>query len=170
MAFSSRARIWENVQQFIPHLCFFFKVEISSCKLIPLFWPGSVHSGLASWDDCNWVFPDELHVSLFPDRFPHCLDSDIVSPIQLWWVNGVCMLRCNLPPALLAEWPGSFTCHCSNGGGGNRHGIRVSTQSWLWRTEFSYHSCLLNFKLTTFWSRVQQAMPAPHTVYSVCVQ
>ena len=26
------------------------------------------------------------------------------------------MSRCNLPPALLAEWPGSFTCRCSNTG------------------------------------------------------
>ena len=26
------------------------------------------------------------------------------------------MFRCNLPPALLAEWPGSFTCHCGNVG------------------------------------------------------
>ena len=24
------------------------------------------------------------------------------------------MFRCNLPPALLAEWPGSFTCHLGN--------------------------------------------------------
>ena len=31
-------------------------------------------------------------------------------------VNGVCAFRCNLPPALLAEWPGSFTCHCANTG------------------------------------------------------
>ena len=23
-------------------------------------------------------------------------------------------VKCNLPPALLAEWPGSFTCHCGN--------------------------------------------------------
>ena len=35
---------------------FFFKVEISSCTLVPLFRPGSVHSGSASWDDCGWVF------------------------------------------------------------------------------------------------------------------
>ena len=28
-----------------------------------------------------------------------------------------CMhVSCNLPPALLAEWPGSFTCYCSNMG------------------------------------------------------
>ena len=27
-----------------------------------------------------------------------------------------CVFRCNLPPALLAEWPGSFTCHCGNTG------------------------------------------------------
>ena len=25
---------------------------------------------------------------------------------------GVCMFSCTLPPALLAEWPGSFTCYC----------------------------------------------------------
>ena len=49
----------------------FFKVEISWRKLIPLFRPGSVHSGSASWDDCDWVCPDELRVSSFPDRFPH---------------------------------------------------------------------------------------------------
>ena len=26
------------------------------------------------------------------------------------------MFSCNLPPALLAEWPGSFTCYCGNTG------------------------------------------------------
>ena len=26
------------------------------------------------------------------------------------------VVSCNLPPALLAEWPGSFTCYCSNTG------------------------------------------------------
>ena len=26
------------------------------------------------------------------------------------------MFRCNLPPAFLAEWPGSFTCHCGKTG------------------------------------------------------
>ena len=46
-------------------LLFFFKVEISSRTLIPLFRPGSVHGGSASWDDCDRVFPDELLVSSF---------------------------------------------------------------------------------------------------------
>ena len=51
---------WENVRQFIPRQrFFFFKVEISSGTLIPLFTPGSVHSGSASWDDCDRVFPAE---------------------------------------------------------------------------------------------------------------
>ena len=45
-----------------------------------------------------------------------CLDSSIVSLLRLHWVMGVCMFRCNLPPALLAKWPGSFTCHCGNTG------------------------------------------------------
>ena len=50
------------------------------------------------------------------------------------------MFRCNLPPVLLAEWPGSFTCHWVTRGW-NRHQIRVSTQSGLWRKKFSRHSC-----------------------------
>ena len=69
---------WENVWQFIPRLhgfClgffFFLIVEISLHTVIPLFRPGSVHSGSMSWDDCVWVFPDKLRVNSFPDRFPH---------------------------------------------------------------------------------------------------
>ena len=50
--------------------CAFLKVEISLHTLIPLVWPGSVHSGSASLDDCDRVFPDGLRVSSFPDRFP----------------------------------------------------------------------------------------------------
>ena len=50
---------------------FFFKVEISSSTLIALFRLGSVHSGSASKEDCDRVFPDELRVSSFPDTFPH---------------------------------------------------------------------------------------------------
>ena len=42
---------------------FFFEVEITSRTLIPLFRPGSVHSGSASWDDCDRVFLEELCVS-----------------------------------------------------------------------------------------------------------
>ena len=84
-------------------------MKIGWCTLIPLFRQGSVHSGSGSWDDSGWVFCDELHVSSFPD-------SGIVSPLRLRWVKGVCVLRCNLPPALLAEWPGSFTRHCANTG------------------------------------------------------
>ena len=29
---------------------------------------------------------------------------------------GCMCVSCNLPPALLAEWPGSFTCYCGNTG------------------------------------------------------
>ena len=64
VAFSSLARILENVRQFIPRLhFFFFKVETSSRAVIPLFRPESVQSGPAS--------RDELRVSSFPYRFPH---------------------------------------------------------------------------------------------------
>ena len=48
----------------LPICTFFFFFRLLT--LIPLFRPGSVHSGSASWDDCGWAFPDELCVSLFP--------------------------------------------------------------------------------------------------------
>ena len=50
------------------------------------------------------------------------------------------MFSCNLPPALLAEWPGSFMCYCVNMGGTDTE-IRVSTESWPWRRKFSCRSC-----------------------------
>ena len=50
--------------------------------------------------------------------------------------NGVCVFSCNLPPALLAEWPESFTCYC-----GNTEVERilkwVSPESRPWRRKFS---------------------------------
>ena len=72
--FSSRAWIWgecSTIHSRPAIFFFFFKVEISSRTLISLFRPGSVHSGSVSWDDCDRVFPDELRLSSFPDRFPH---------------------------------------------------------------------------------------------------
>ena len=50
------------------------------------------------------------------------------------------MFSCNLPPALLAEWPGFFTCYCGNTGGGTDTEIRVSTESRPWRRKFSRRS------------------------------
>ena len=49
-----------------------FCVEIRWSILIPLNRLGSVHSGSTNWDDCGQVFPDELLMSSFPDRFLHC--------------------------------------------------------------------------------------------------
>ena len=45
-----------------------------------------------------------------------CQHSGIVSPLRLRWVNGACVFRCTLPPALLAKCSGPFTCHCGNAG------------------------------------------------------
>ena len=42
---------------------------------------------------------------------------------------------CNLPPALLAAWPGSFTCDCK------KTKIRVSIESRPWRRKFSHCFC-----------------------------
>ena len=96
---------WKMFNNLFPACTFlFFKVEISSHKLIPFFKPGSVHSGSASCDNCDWVFPDELHVSSFPDRAPHSAWTAAYSAhSDFERVKGVCVFRCDLPPALLAE-------------------------------------------------------------------
>ena len=91
-------------------------MDINSHTLIPLFMPGSVHNGLTSRDDCGWMFPDKFRVSSFPVA-SHTMPGQWHSqPTQLRWVKGVCMFWCNPPPALLAEWLGSFMCHCGNMG------------------------------------------------------
>ena len=66
-----RVRIWGECSTINSLPALFFKVEIRLHTLIPFLRPGSVHSGSASWDDCGRVFPDELRVSSFSDRFPH---------------------------------------------------------------------------------------------------
>ena len=98
-----------------------------------------------------------------------CLDSSLVSPLQFHWVKGVCMFRCNLPPALLAEWPGSFTSYCSNTG-------EEQTQNKSQHTKLTLEKknllpLLPGFELAIFRSRVrhsnQQAIPA---IWSYAVQ
>ena len=118
MAFSSLARtLGEGLTiNSPPALLFVFYVEISSRTLVQRFRPGSVNTGSARWDDCGQVFPDGLRVSSFPWHIPTLRLDSLVSPLRLLWVKGVCVFRCNLPTALSAEWPRSFTCHCGNTG------------------------------------------------------
>ena len=120
---------------------FFFLVEISSRTLIPRFRPGSVHSGSASGDDCGRVFPDDLRVSLFP-----MLGKRHSQPTP----NSV--FRCNLPPALFAEWPGSFTCHCGNTGVERTPNKSQHTKLTLQKKILP--PLLPGFELATFRSRV----------------
>ena len=63
------------------------------------------HSELRRLAEC---FLTKLHVSSFSWKVPtSCLHS-VISLLWLRWVKSVCVFRCNIPPALLAEWPGSF--------------------------------------------------------------
>ena len=158
--FSSLARIvWENVPPFIPRLrvffLFFFKVEISWRTLIPLFTPGLVHSGSASWGDCSWVCSDELCVSSFPDRFPRyawtaveSADSDFFGSRVYACLDVTCHLhfwqndRGLLPVTAVTR-------------GWNEHRITVSTQSWLWRRELSRRSCRIRIRNLSIMNPVQ---------------
>ena len=76
------------------------------------------------------------------------------------------MLRCNLPPALSAEKPGPFTCHCGNTGVERTPNNSQHTKLTLEKKILS--PLLPGFELAAFRSRVrrsnQQAIPAPHGV------
>ena len=158
VALFSLVRIWGECSTIHSLSAFFFffpEGDISSCTPIPLFRPRSVHSGLASWDDCGRVFPDKLYVSWFLDMFTLHLDSGIVSPLQLCWVKDVCMCGCNLPPALLAGWLRSFTCHCGNMGM-KRTPIK-SQHTKLTMEKKILPPLLLGFEVATFRLRVRRS-------------
>ena len=111
---------WETVRTFIPRRRFsflFFEVEISSCTLIPLFMPGSVHSGSPSWDDCGRMFPDKLRVSSFPDRLLHYAWTAAWSNYSDFVGSRAC--TCLGVTCHLHFWQNGrslFTCHCGNTG------------------------------------------------------
>ena len=80
--------------------------------------------------------------------------------------KGVCVFRCNLPPALLTEGPGSFTCHCGNTG--VERTTNKSQHTKLILEKKILPPLLPGFELATFRSRVwrscQQAIPATQKV------
>ena len=117
-------------------------MEISSLIHIQLFRPESVHSGSA----CELV-------SSYSQVPTLCLDSGIVSPLWFCWFKGVCMFKHNLPPALLAKWPGSFMCHCGNKG--VEWTPSKSQHTKLTQKKKILPPLLLEFKLATFWIWVQ---------------
>ena len=76
--------------------------------------------------------------------------------------QAVYLFRCNLPLALLPEWPGSFTYHC-----GNRGVEQTPNKSHHAKLTLKKKILLLllpGFEFATFWSWVwhsyQQAVPA----------
>ena len=73
----------------------------------------------------------------------------------------VCVVRCNLPPALLAECLETFTCHCGNTGVERTPNKSQHTKLILEKKILP--PLLPGFELTTFqsqvWSSYQQAIP-----------
>ena len=67
-------------------------------------------------NDCGRAFTDQLRVSSFLWEVPTLCQDNRVSQLRLCRVKGIRVFRCNPPRALLAKWPGSVTCHCSNTG------------------------------------------------------
>ena len=144
-----------------PTSCLFvLEVEISSCNLHPLLRPGSVQ-----WLSETTVTECSLTICVWA-RFligSHTLPGQRHSrPLRLRWVKGICVFRFNLPSALLAECPGSFTCHCGNTGVERTPNKSQHTRLTLEKKILP--PLLPVLELTTFRSRVrrsnQQATPA----------
>ena len=80
-------------------------------------------------------------------------------------VKGVNVFRCNLPPALLAEWPGSLTWRC--GHTGVERTLEKSQYTKLTLEKKILPPLLPGFELATLWSRVlrsyQLVIPVPFT-------
>ena len=84
---------------------------------------------------------------------------------------GVCVFRCNLPPALLAKWSGSFTCHWGNTE--VERALNKSQHTKLTLEKKILPPLLPEFELATFRLRVrrsyQQVIPA-HYYYYYCIR
>ena len=116
-------------------------MEISSRTLIPLFRPGLVHSDSASLDDCGRMFPDKLHVSSIPEKFPHyawtaeqSAHSDFVGSRVYTCLGVICHLH---------FWPNDRGLLRATAvtQGWNGHRIRVTSEILLWRRKFSRRFC-----------------------------
>ena len=106
---------------------FFFWSGDKLVQLIPLFRPGSVHSGSVSLDDCGWVFPHKLCVILFPESFPHY------------------------------AWTAAWSVHSDFVGSSMYVSLVVTHHLCFWRNARGLlcirPPLLPGFELTTFWSR-----------------
>ena len=73
----------------------------------------------ATWNCCSF--------GAFGVHQDHTTMHNVTSLHAKPHMYGACVLSsaCNLPPALLAEWLGSFTCYCSNTGA-----ERIQNKSW----------------------------------------
>ena len=113
------------------------------------------------------MFPDKMRVSSFRKKVPTlCPDSSLVSPLRLGSVKGVCVFKCNLPPVLLAERPGSFTCHCGNTGVERTPDKSQHTKLTLEKKILP--PLLLGFGLATLRSRVRRSnqLAIPKSMYN----
>ena len=113
------------------------------------------------WPSVPW----QVRVSLFLDRFHHYAQTAAQSAHSNFMGSRVYVcFGCNLPLALLAEWLGSFMCHCGNTGVARTSNMSQHTKLTLEKKILLLF--LLLFTLTTFWLRIpcsyQQAIPAPH--------
>ena len=158
VAFSSLARIGGNVRPFIPRLRYFE----NSSRVQFHYYAGISPQWLSELRRLRPKVPWQVTCELVSEKVPTlCVDSGIAIPLRLRWVKGV--FRCNLPPALLAEWPGSFTCHCGNTGVERIPSKNQHTK--LTQEKKIFPALLPGFEVAVFWSWVrrfnQQATPAP---------
>ena len=89
------------------------------------------------WCTYYWLLYGWCHVKLLLSLRTLCVNHTTIYSHCIWSHTYVGRLT----HARLAEWPRYCTWYCGNTGGGTNSEIRVSTESWLWRKQFSRRSC-----------------------------
>ena len=140
---------------------------------------------------CRLVVTGLYHVKLLPFLHMFCVHSTTMHQFTVLFeaIYVGCMCHsCNLPPALLADWPRSFMCYCADWhgckwnvgfnvyryhtrvlgtevhGDGTYTEIRLGTEGWPWRRKFSRRS-YREFRL-----RVHRPwLSYPHPLYFVLI-
>ena len=100
-----------------------FNIHLSGCSAVWLL-HGWCHTKLLPSRHMLWVHHATLN-QLTMSSNSNCYLSTCSKYTMQWFTvssnskphrKGACVFNCNLPPALSAEWPGSFMCPCSNMG------------------------------------------------------
>ena len=159
MLFSRVRGFWENVRPF--PACAFFNFLFFKWRLARAYYSHSLgqdqstvaQRAVTTVTECSLTSCVWAHFLIGSHTMPRQQHSQ-PTPTSL---GQIFVFRCNLPSALFAEWPGSFTCHCGNTGVEQTPNNNKHTKLTLEKKILP--PLLPGFELATFRSPVRRSPP-----------